>query len=1264
MLTISSLLYLWLIPLLNKIAFGYSPNLRNSLAEKLGATDIEYPSIDLSFSDNQEISIFGLPEDVALMVYAGQQNFTSNTSFTGDALIYYNYNDNEHTKFIRLDSLPSGNISKMTSLDPYSNDSFILSGAGYIGDKDLSKQVLFNLSSLTYTEIFNQSLPQVNAVLLDDDVVYFGGNFTYADGHSAAMWNLTSNTKSTLPFKGFGEDSFIKSITKINDNSILFTGYFNTLDDSSYLNKTVYYQNNTQIKNSTTENITDISIATNSTQQIQQLVPIQFANWSDDSTSIFQSPESFMCPEVNPSSTPNWVGNDQSSSFSVSFLNTITPSKIRIYMSSSDSVSNFRLLLPNGGIVQLTYLDPFLEDLVSCDVNCNLYSNITSTGTRFLENNITSLSFSPQYQDFVLTPVLPLNGLTFQSLPSSGVNNENSEVYLQGFQVFQDRYFVYANNTLNKPGCADISSFSTATLSNDNWKQGLIGGSYLATQDVQNNPFVEFVPQINIIGNYSFDIYTPGCLQDDSCSSRGIVNATITYEDENGSTSTSSTIIYQNNNEEKYDNIFVGYLYAAPTVTLTYVGPINAQQSNIIMVADRLSVSAEEIPNPVQLVSTSNHTSAHTYNVTETLSRNVSLDIYGLLEYSPQNFTDTNLNSSMKIGNSSLNSYTTSNFVNKGLKDFSLFSTFSNNTLILSSPDFAGIAYITLDDENNIVADSKLSTNGEVTAVGVIENDIQLLFGDFDINNNELSAIYFNETFTSLQNFKSLVNVTTFETLQMPNGLLLSFDNSYFYNWTSQSAFSNSSSFGLSLWSASSNSNGDTLFSGGFFNQSLVPTFDGPLKFGQSLQNVSSLLLTESSVFDYYRAAYINSSANAYAVKVNKTDSTVLMINKENNVTSQIPVDFDDYAIINSMVSAEEVLFLSTNNSDLFFYNLSAVATIYDDTVNDTSAVFNSMIYFKANNTALLCGSFEIGSCNGTCLFDLSSQTWYDFFNSTISGKISKCQLEDDDLLLLSGEFATNSSKETLRLGALNLTSSKLSVYTNSSDYINDFYVSPDNGIYALSNNYSQLSYFDGSMWTNFSMNNFSNENFQIKNVINLPLSNTTKKRDFTDGTSVLLALGSFETYNYGLQNAMIYSEDQWLPYLAAKNLNDADGVIVAPQIFASADMSEQWSSDLPLKNYTQSVSTTTASSHKELVIHTMDRGYVVLLGLALSLATIGFLGFALVMFLVAWRKLTQNNDRGTSRIDEKTILETLPPEQLMRHVGGKEPFPQKTHED
>ena len=1261
MLTKSLLLYLWLIPLLNREAFGYSPNLRNSLAEKLGATDIEYPSVDLSLSNSQEISVFGLPEDVALMVYGGQQNFTSNESFTGDALIYFNYNDNENTKFIKLGSLPSGNVSKITSLDPYSNDSFILSGTGHIAGKDLSKQVLFNLSSLTYTEVFNQSLSQVSAVLLDDDVLYFGGNFTYENGHSAAMWNLTSNTKSTLPFKGFGEDSFIKSITKINDNSILFTGYFNTLDDDSYLNKTIYYQNSTQIKNSTVGNITEISIATNSTEQIQQLVPLKFASWSDDSNSVFENLANFMCPEVYPSSSPNWVGNDQSSSFSVSFLNTITPSKIRIYMSSSESVTNFRLLLPNGGIIQLAYLDPFHDGLVSCDVSCNLYSNISSTGTRFLENNITSLSFSPQYQDFILTSALPLTGLTFQSLSDSNFDSENGAVSLKGFQVFQDKYFVYANNTLNEPGCADISSFSTSSLSNGNWGQGLVGESYLTTQDVQNNPFVKFVPQINIIGNYSFDMYTPGCVQDDTCSLRGIVNATIAYQDENGAISSQSTIIYQNNNEEKYDNIFVGYLYAVPTVTLTYYGSINEQQSNKIMVADRLSVSAQEIPNPVQLVSTNNHTLSHNYNITETLSKNVSLDIYGLLEYSPKNFTNSNLNTSMKIGNSSLNSYTTNNFVNKGLHDFGLFSTFSNSTLILSSPDFAGIAYITLDDKNNIITDSKLSTNGKVTAVGVIENDIQLLFGNFNINNNELSSIYYNETFTSLQNFNDSVNVTKFETIQMPSGLVLAFDNGYFYNWTSQSKLSNSSSFGLSLWSASSNSNGDTLFSGGYFNQSLVPTFKDPIKFTDSFTNVSSLFLTESNVFDYYRATYINSSTNGYAVKMNETDSTVLLVNNENNVTSQIPVDISNYSIINSMVYADEVLFLSSNSSELFFYNLSAVATIYDDMVNDTSAIFNSMVYFKTNNTALLCGSFEIGSCNGTCLFDLSSKTWNTFLNNTISGNISKCELKSDDLLLMSGQIATSASSKTLQLGALNLTSSNLSVYTNSSEYINDFYVSQENGIYTWSENSSVVSYFDGSAWTNISNNNSSSDNFQIKSVISLPLSNTTSKRDLTDDANALLALGTFETSSYGLQKAMVYSGNQWLPYLSSKNTDDAKSNIMGLQIFANTDMSNQWSTNLPLKNYTENTSTTVNVPPEEPIVRTMDRGYVVLLGLALSLATIGFLGFTLIMILVAWRKLTQNsNDRGTSRIDEKTILETLPPEQLMRHVGGKESFPQQ----
>lgn len=136
---------------------------------------------------------------------------------------------------------------------------------------------------------------------------------------------------------------------------------------------------------------------------------------------------------------------------------------------------------------------------------------------------------------------------------------------------------------LNEPSCAntDFPSNSTAT------------GPWVPTPSRQSNSVyltanltkpptqaaaasVVFKPDIKQSGNYSIKMYTPGCFQDNTCESRGIVNITVNFASKTDSTKSisTSTSIYQTNNYDKYDEIYNGPVDAnsntfRPTVTLT-----------------------------------------------------------------------------------------------------------------------------------------------------------------------------------------------------------------------------------------------------------------------------------------------------------------------------------------------------------------------------------------------------------------------------------------------------------------------------------------------------------------------------------------------------------------------------------------------------------------------------------------------------------------------------------------------------------------------
>ena len=83
-------------------------------------------------------------------------------------------------------------------------------------------------------------------------------------------------------------------------------------------------------------------------------------------------------------------------------------------------------------------------------------------------------------------------------------------------------------------------------------------------------------------------IYTPGCLQDNSCDRRGIANVTGIFTA--GGALIQPPAIYQTNNFDKYDQIYTGPVDAnsqdfRPTVTLT---PSSDQKNPITLVAQRV----------------------------------------------------------------------------------------------------------------------------------------------------------------------------------------------------------------------------------------------------------------------------------------------------------------------------------------------------------------------------------------------------------------------------------------------------------------------------------------------------------------------------------------------------------------------------------------------------------------------------------------------------------------------------------------------------
>jgi hypothetical protein len=153
--------------------------------------------------------------------------------------------------------------------------------------------------------------------------------------------------------------------------------------------------------------------------------------------------------------------------------------------------------------------------------------------------------------------------------------------------------FAYAINNFNEPTCAGVSlpSMSNTTGQWTVTSAHNTPAEYL-TANVSNDTSasVTFAPDIKQSGNYSVLLYTPGCVPDGTCQSRGIVNVTATWASSTKQAEPLQTLIWQTNDFEKYDTIYTGFIEAGsdnfrPAVTVSPLGG----QGSLKIVASRVN---------------------------------------------------------------------------------------------------------------------------------------------------------------------------------------------------------------------------------------------------------------------------------------------------------------------------------------------------------------------------------------------------------------------------------------------------------------------------------------------------------------------------------------------------------------------------------------------------------------------------------------------------------------------------------------------------
>ncbi|THD00390.1 hypothetical protein EYZ11_000117 [Aspergillus tanneri] len=484
-----------------------------------------------------------------------------------DAVSIYSYTEQSDTASVGngtqsiLTPLPNGILTTLSASDGYiramcpftqkdGTDRGIFVGGNFtfLGGVETQGAALFNPESNKVTALPGLS-GSVMAALCDKetDSVYVGGDFKYKNTSNAVAW-VGDKGWSSLPFGGFNGP--VSSIVNGDDGHVIFGGSFDSVENST------------------------------SSKKSQQVVNLQTATITSDaisSRSGLNDPRNILCQTSGDDGEgKTWLLADNSPGFWRADMRFgYNPTRIRLYNTHLEGRGTKAFLLralPDNGIMNLTYSEPGSPDKKYCDSSCPLSSNP-----------------SEKYREFDFVNGVGMRGfqLEIQDWYGSGAG-------LNGIQVFQDDIFAYAVSDFNEPTCGDIKHASRSSQKGS-WtvtKSDLGQSDYLTaeiTDSSASSTSVVFEPDVKQSGNYSILIYTPGCIQDGTCASRGIVSVTATVTTHTKNAEPIEKQIYQTNYYDKYDTIYTGRVDASdgsfrPSVTLTP----KAGQGDIKVVASRV----------------------------------------------------------------------------------------------------------------------------------------------------------------------------------------------------------------------------------------------------------------------------------------------------------------------------------------------------------------------------------------------------------------------------------------------------------------------------------------------------------------------------------------------------------------------------------------------------------------------------------------------------------------------------------------------------
>lgn len=1076
---------------------------------------------------------------------------------------------------------------------------------------------------------------QVNALLCDQETntVYVGGNFRGADSTNAIAWFGTSGWTS-LPFAGFNGP--VTSITKASNGHIIFGGSF------------------TGVGNASTPSQRDGQIINLSTAQISA--------GSSTTTAGFSDPRNIICKTSGADGSGNtWLLQDNTPGFwSAKFNFGFRPTKIRLWNTRQGGrgTRTWRFTaLPINGIMNLTYIDPATGQNMSCTNQCPL-------------SNDPAVPF----QDFRFVNVIGMNEFRVDISDWFGSGGG-----LNGIELFEDDIFAYAINEFNEPTCASISTPSTATTTGP-WTVAPANGSvsqYLTAQlsgtVSASSAAVTFFPDIKESGSYSVNMYTPGCVPDNTCATRAQVSIT-------GSMAPNvnfSTSLYQTNNFDKYDQIYFGFIAAStssfrPSVTMT---PLAGQNLNgMTFVAQRVGFTLLNSTggltglfdfDPTQAVVNSSEFSSSPFNRFgsgfTSLSAVSALATSGDVVYIAGNFTSDAASNIAAINSRSGTAQPLDGGLNGEVNGMYLNGTslyvggrFSNTV----ATQTAGLNNVAVyDTGRNVWNPLGAGVNGPVRKVvplklriaGKAPETVISFTGDFSEilatgNSPAVPAAGFAVWVPSLRSWLPNVNVPapsvngvlSTAILELPGG---------------------GSLLAGSVTSSQIGANGAATLSDALSRFPVqiqpIPGPSNPLTRRETdLQrgNVSGVIAGAFYEEGGRNVTILAGHFTATATNGSAVHNLVFINGANSDAVSGLGPEISNDSTFVALAIKGDTLFAGGRVSGnvngrpvggLISYNLaSSSLNVQPPALTGGNGTVAAIAVRPNSEEIFVGGSFDMAgalACPGVCLFNRALSQW-NRPGANLDGDANTMVWTSETVLVAGGSFTVNGTSRTF-LATFDTTRSTWDSFPGSSDLpgpVESMTLASADGKQLWVTGTSStgavfLMKYDGTRWQ--ASGQTLGAGTRIRSLQVFTLTSGHGNTDLVPSNRALLLTGSIDIPGYGTASAALFNGTSLQPYALTTNFGNTAGTV--SRIFTQND-------DF------------FASSGGRMPV-----GFVVLIGLAISLGLM-FLIVLAGLFLDRLRKKREGYiPAPTSMFDRGSGLQRLPPQELLREFGkGKAGVP------